>query len=120
MMRSVFSEIIDVLHIFLHFSIAGLAGIMKELHKIESKGFSFSRLLASAAVSSFVGVTIFFILAYFELNVYLIAFSTSIAGWLGGNTLDYAGLLLKRYVGNKFNTDISIDDEKKHSELINK
>ena len=103
-----------------HGSIALLAGAMKELHKLQDRGFKFKIFVANAAVSAFVGIIFFFILAGFEIPTYFCAALTGIAGWMGGNLMDFLGLLLKRGVSNKLGTPISVEEEKTHSELINK
>ena len=92
---------------------------MKELNKVEENGFSFLRLVRNGAVSAFVGGSIFFLLAYLEWNIYLVAFSTSVAGWLGGNLMDYGGLLFKKSVSDKLGINLSVEEERSHSELIN-
>ena len=103
-----------------HGSIALLSGAMKELHKIQDKGFKFKVFVANAAVSAFVGIIFFFILAGLELPTYFCAALTGIAGWMGGSLMDFMGLLLKKGVSNRLGTPISVEEEKSHSELINK
>ena len=99
--------------------IAFIAGIMKELNKIEGKGFSFRRLLESGAISSFVGITLSFLLAHFGVKFYLSAFCISVAGWLGGNLMNYLGLAAKKFTNKKLEINITTEEEKSHSDLIN-
>ena len=113
------NEGFNLLQVSIHLVIAFMAGVMKGLHKIEDKGFKFTSFVANAAVSAFAGIVVFFLLAYFEVHVYLAAFATSIAGWLGGNALDFLGLAGKKAISDKLGTTISVEEEKAHSELIN-
>ena len=106
--------------IIAHGSIALSSGAMKELHKIQDKGFKFKIFVANTAVSAFVGIIFFFLLAGLELPTYFCAALTGIAGWMGGSLMDFLGLLLKKGVSNKLGTPITVEEEKSHSELINK
>ena len=99
--------------------IALLSGVMKGLHKVQDIGFKFTVFVANAAVSSFVGIIFFFILAGLELPTYFCAALTGIAGWMGGNFMDFLGLWLKKSVTRATKTDITVEEEKNHSELIN-
>lgn len=94
---------VDFLQVLIHAIIALLAGIMKELNELDKrKKFSVIRLIANGAVSSFVGVTTFFLLQHFELSPYLTAFCTSIAGWMGGSIMDYFSAIMKKILASKF------------------
>ena len=110
---------LNIMQVLIHGVIALLSGIMKELHKIQNKGFRFDVFVANASVSSFVGIIFFFILAWLELPVYLCAALTGIAGWMGGNFMDFLGLVLKRSVTNKLGATVTVEEEKLHSELVN-
>ena len=105
--------------VVIHGALALVSGGMKELHKVQNKGFIFKVFVANAAVSSLVGIIFFFLLAGFELPTYLCAAFTGIAGWMGGNLMDFLGLLLKKGVTNKLGTTVTVEEEKAHSELIN-
>ena len=120
MIEELKSEGFNMLQALIHLVIAFVAGSMKGLHKIESKGFKFTSFVANAAVSSFVGVMFFFLSSWLEFPTSLCAAVTGIAGWMGGNLMDFLGLVLKKSVTNKLGTTITVEEEKIHSELINK
>lgn len=106
---------LNLLQICIYAIIALLAGIMKELHRLTDNKYKFSiaRLIANGAVSSFVGITTYFLLQNFEVNDYFTAFCTSIAGWIGGNLMDFFGVIFKKFVGKKLDVDVTDDDVKR-------
>jgi len=103
-----------------HSGIALIAGIMKDLNKVSTQGFSFSRMVINGAVSGFVGVITFLFLDWLGLDSRLCAAFTGIAGWLGVNLMDFFGLLFKKFIAKKFEVPVTVDEEAKHSELLNK
>ena len=119
MIEELRDEGFNTLQVLIHLVIAFMAGSAKGLHKIESKGFKFTAFVANAAVSSFVGIIFFFILASLNWPTYLCAALVGIAGWMGRNFMDFFGLVLKKSVANKLGTTVTVEEEKIHSELIN-
>jgi uncharacterized membrane protein YdcZ (DUF606 family) len=79
----------SLIAILTHALIALTAGIMKEINKVANKRLSIMKMVANGAVSSFVGVTVFFLTKTFELSPYLTAFCTSVAGWAGGPLMEF-------------------------------
>ena len=117
----VLNDTINYLHLTIHFLVALVAGVMKELNKVQSSKFSFRNMIANGAVSSFVGLMSFLVLTgLLDLNVYLSVSISGLTGWIGGSMMDYLGLMLKKVIGKKLGVDISTEEEKSHSELINK
>ena len=119
-MKEEFKDVINYLLLTVHFVIAFVAGSMKELNKLQSRKFSFRNLIANGAVSSFAGVIAFLILDYFGLDWRLCAAGTGIAGWSGSYFMDYLSLVLKKRINKITDTNITVDEERSHSELINK
>lgn len=103
---------IDFLQVMIHAVIALFAGMMRELNAINDKHkFNLLRLISSGAVSSFVGITTYFLLQNFDASSYFIAFCTSIGGWMGGNLMEYFSILVRKYITKKFDIDIDSNDE---------
>lgn len=101
---------INLLQILIHALLALFAGMMKELNKLnKQKKFNFGKLIAGGCVSSFVGVTTFFLCEHFQVGAYMTAFLTSIAGWMGGSLMDFFGESLKRFITKKI--DITFKDK---------
>ena len=111
---------INLLHLLVHAVMALLCGIAKELNKLHGKGFSFSSMCSSALISSVAGILFYFLLAYFKVQMELSVFFAGIAGWLGGNWIDFLGLFSKKFLGNVSGVNITPEEERSHSELINK
>ena len=111
---------INLLHLTLHGVISLLAGIAKGLNKLQSKGFSFGDLCTSALISSITGIILYFFLDWLECPMNLSLFIIGIAGWLGGNWMDFLGLFSKKFLGKMYGINITQEEENKHSELINK
>jgi len=111
---------INFLLSFGHVGIALIAGIMKELNRVNTLGFSFKRTMINGLVGAFVGLMSGFLCLNWNVPIYLSFFIVSISGWLGGNLLDFFGLILKKFIANKFDVTVTVDEEVKHSELVNK
>ena len=111
---------INVLHLIAHGILAMLLGVAKTLNALQSLKFSFFDFSRSALISFSIGLLMYFLFAYLNLQILLSCFLVGLAGWLGGNFMDFAGLVFKKSVGNKLGVNISTEEERSHSELINK
>ena len=119
-MKEDINNSINYLLSFGHVGLAMIAGIMKELNRVNTIGFSFKRTMINGVVGSFTGVLTGFLCLQFKVPTYLTLFIVSISGWLGGNLIDFFGLLLKKFIAKKFEVPVTVDEEGKHSELLNK
>ena len=104
----------------IHFLLALMAGGMKELNRLQSRKFSFRNMVSGMAVSSFSGLITYLILDYCGLAWQLVAAGTGIAGWSGSLFLDYLSLVAKKKILKIMDVNITPDEERSHSELINK
>ena len=92
---------VDLLHLLVHAVLALFGGIARELYQVQSKGFNFLSFLSNAVVSVFAGVSMFLMIANFDLANPLVAFCSCIAGWLGGNLIDFFGWLVMKVASQK-------------------
>jgi hypothetical protein len=64
------------------------------------------RMICNGIISSFVGITVFFLCMSLEANPYLTAFFTSIGGWMGeGSLIEFFGEVIKKYILKKVDND---------------
>ena len=115
-----FNDAINWFYILIHFVIAFVAGSIKEINKVASNRFSFRNLISGGAVSSFVGTLTYLVCDFAGLDGRLCIVFTGVGGWLGVNLMDFLGLALKKKIGKIIDVDVSAEEEKSHSELINK
>ena len=115
-----FNDYINWFYLAIHLLIAFIAGSLKEINKVSSNRFSFRNLISGGAVSSFAGALAYLLSDFAGLDGRLCVAITGIAGWLGGNLIDFSGLLLKKKLGKMIDADVSVEEEKRHSELVNK
>ena len=111
---------INVLHLLAHGVLAMLLGVAKTLNALQSLKFSFFDFSRSALISFSIGLLMYFLFAYFSVHILLSCFLVGLVGWIGGNFMDFAGFLFKKTVSAKLGVNYSTEEEKSHSELINK
>ena len=119
-MKEVANDAINWLYVAIHFLFAFLAGSMRKLNEIQANKFSFSGLIASGAISSFAGVITYLICDYCGFDWRLSAAIVGIAGWFGGNWMNFLGLFSKKVIGNVSGVNITPDEEIKHRDALNK
>ena len=110
-------DIMKLFHVLIHFLFAFVAGSMRKLNEVQTQKFSFGGLISSGAVSSFVGVITYLVCDYFGLDWRLSAAFTGIAGWFGGNWMNFLGLFSKKVIGNVSGVNITPEEEARHGEL---
>ena len=115
-----FNDAINWLYLLIHFVIAFLAGSMKELNRVASNRFIFRNLISQCAVSSFVGVITFLVLDWLGLDFRLCAAITGVADWLGSSFMDFMSLVIKKRISKMMDVNITQEEERSHSKLINK
>ena len=113
-------DAISWFYVAIHFLFAFVAGSMRKLNDVQSQKFSFSGLISSGAISSFAGVITYLICDYFGLDWRLSAAFTGVAGWFGGNWMNFLGLFSKKVIGNVSGVNITPEDEAKHRDALNK
>ena len=116
----VFDIGLNVLHLLTHAVAALLLGVAKELNRLNSKRFSFADFSVNALISFIVGGFSYLPLAYYSVNILLSLFISGIIGWMGGNAMDFAAFVLKKFTAKKLDVAMTVDEEVKHSELVNK
>ena len=100
-MKSGLNEGANWLLAFGHLGLGAIAGAMKEVNKIQSSRFSLKNLIAGSAVAAFVAFVAYLLLGGFSINGNLVAAITGIAGWMGGNLMDFFGQALKKMISKK-------------------
>ena len=107
-METINKESLDLVAIATHGIIALVFGAMKQLNAIKNTGFKASRFIANAVVSSFVGIAVFFLcMSTIPTQPYLTAFATSIAGWAGGNMMDFFSIAMQKALAKKLDTEVN-------------
>jgi hypothetical protein len=117
-MKMIDNEGLDLAAIGIHGLIALLFGAMKQLNAIKEKGFKTGSFVINATVSSFVGIAVFFACAqFFPSQHYLTAFATSIAGWAGGNMMDFFSEAMQKILAKRLDVEVNKNTEETQSLL---
>ena len=97
----------SIFPIVIHAILAFLGGCTREISIMDQKGFKVYSFISGAFVSTFGGVVIFFLCMNYEVQPWLTAALTSLAGYIGIPILDTLTIIVK----TKLETVIDIKDK---------
>lgn len=105
-----FGDKAHIMDFIFNIALAFFGGVVK-LVATNCKCKTLSRYIASAIVGGFAGVLTYFLCINFNMNVYMTAFATGIAGYMGDTILNLFSKILPKIFEKKIN--INIENDKK-------
>ena len=98
--------------LFFNISLSFFGGIVRLINSSD-KDKSLKKYLASAIVGGFAGLMTYLICIGLNINIYMTAFATGVAGYAGDSVLKLFGKMLPKVFEGKLNIKIEEKEEEK-------